>query len=92
MSKTLTRSPPRCVRVKKVLEGLPTSVAFAAYEFIIGPVLENSQRMGKQLIAPLDDRHSARRGPYRVIYRIDDQQMTVTVLAVSARSGAYRTP
>jgi len=48
--------------------------------------------MGKQLIAPLDDRHSAKRGTYRVIYRIVEQQMTVTVLAVSARSDAYRTP
>jgi mRNA-degrading endonuclease RelE of RelBE toxin-antitoxin system len=92
MSKTLIRSPPQCVREKKVLEGLPTSVAFAAYEFIIGPVLENPQRVGKQLMAPLDDRHSARRGPYRVIYRIDEQQMIVTVIAVSARSDAYRKP
>ena len=56
--------------------------AFAAYEFIIGPVLENPQRVGKQLMAPLDDRHSARRGTYRVIYLIDERQMMVTVLAV----------
>lgn len=73
-------------------ESLPTSVAFAAYEFIIGPLLENPRRVGKQLMAPLDDRHSARRGTYRVIYRIDEQQMTVTVVAVSSRSDAYRTP
>ena len=77
---------------RQLAESLPTSVAFAAYEFIIGPLLENPQRVGKQLMAPLDDRHRARRGSYRVIYRIDEQQMTVTVLAVSARSGAYRTP
>ncbi len=74
--------PPQCVRVKKVLEGLPTSVALAAFEFISGPLLENPQRMGKQLIAPLDDRYSAKRGTYRVIYRIDERQMMVTVLAV----------
>ncbi|MFZ4497577.1 MAG: type II toxin-antitoxin system RelE family toxin [Candidatus Nanopelagicales bacterium] len=48
--------------------------------------------MGKQLMAPLDDRHSARRGTYRVIYRIDERRMMVTVLAVSSRSDAYRTP
>ncbi len=80
------------MRVNKVLEGFPISIAVAAYEFIIGPLLENPQRVGKQLMAPLDDRHSARRGTYRVIYRIDEQQMTVTVLAVSARSDAYRSP
>ena len=75
-----------------MLEGFPISIAFAAYEFITGPLLVNPQRVGKQLMAPLDDRHSARRGTYRVIYRIDEQQMMVTVLAVSARSDAYRTP
>ena len=75
-----------------MLEGFPISIAFAAYEFITGPLLVNPQRVGKQLMAPLDDRHSARRGTYRVIYRIDEQQMMVTVLAVSARTDAYRTP
>ena len=75
-----------------MLEGFPISIAFAAYEFITGPLLVNPQRVGKQLMAPLDDRHSARRGTYRVIYRIDEQQMMVTVLAVSARSYAHRTP
>jgi mRNA-degrading endonuclease RelE of RelBE toxin-antitoxin system len=39
---------------------------------------------------PLDDRHNARRGTYRVLYRIDDSTRTVTVVAVAARSGVYR--
>ncbi len=76
---------------RHLAETLPSSIAFAAYEFIIGPLLENPQRVGKQLLAPLDDRHSARRGTYRVIYRIDVDKRTVTVLAVSPRSDAYRT-
>ncbi|MEX2289638.1 MAG: type II toxin-antitoxin system RelE/ParE family toxin [Mycobacteriales bacterium] len=38
----------------------------------------------------LEDDHSARRGDYRVIYRIDEQRRTVTVLSVSHRSVAYR--
>ncbi len=76
---------------RQLAETLPTSIAFAAYEFIIGPLLENPQRVGKQLTAPLEDRDSARRGTYRVIYRIDDELLKVTVLAVSARSDADRT-
>lgn len=75
---------------RQLAETLPTSIAFAAYEFIIGPLLENPQRVGKQLMAPLEDRHSARRGTYRVIYRIDVKNRTVTVLAVNPRSDAYR--
>jgi mRNA-degrading endonuclease RelE of RelBE toxin-antitoxin system len=75
---------------KQLAEGLSESVAFAAYEFITGPLLENPHRVGKQLRPPLDDRHSARRGTYRVIYRIDDQHRRVTVVGVFSRADAYR--
>lgn len=69
---------------------LREAVAFAAHELIIGPLLANPQRVGKRLGPPLADRHSARRGTYRVIYRINDHRSTVTVVAVSPRSDAYR--
>lgn len=77
---------------RQLAEGLPASIAFAAYQFIVGPLLANPHRVGKQLMPPLADRHSARRGTYRVVYRIDEAKQTVTVLAVSPRSDAYRTP
>ncbi|MDP9094791.1 MAG: type II toxin-antitoxin system RelE/ParE family toxin [Actinomycetota bacterium] len=77
---------------RQLSETLPEAVAFAAYEFIIGPLLDNPQRVGKRLESPLDDRHSARRGTYRVIYRIGDPKRVVTVLAVVPRSDAYHTP
>jgi len=77
---------------RQLAEVLPSSIAFAAYEFITGPLLENPHRVGKQLMPPLEDRHSARRGTYRVIYRINDDARTVTVLAVSPRSDVYRAP
>lgn len=75
---------------RQLAERLPESVAFAAYELIVGPLLENPHRIGKRLMPPLDDHRSARRGTYRVIYRIDDQLMRVTVVAVTRRSDAYR--
>jgi len=75
---------------RQLTEQLPEPVAFAAYEFIIGPLLENPHRVGKRLRPPLEDRHSARRGTYRVLYRIDDTRRLVTVLAVVARADAYR--
>jgi mRNA interferase RelE/StbE len=73
---------------RQLTEHVSESVAFAAYEFIIGPLLENPQRVGKRLRPPLDDRHSARRGTYRVIYRIDDARHRVTVFGVVHRSDA----
>jgi mRNA interferase RelE/StbE len=68
---------------RQLAEQLPESVAFAAYEFIVGRLLENPYRVGKQLRPPLDDRHSARRGTYCVLYRIDDAAHCVTVVGSS---------
>ncbi|WP_228003002.1 type II toxin-antitoxin system RelE family toxin [Nocardia australiensis] len=72
-------------------ERLPEPVAVAAYEFMAGPLVDNPYRVGKRLMPPLDDRWSARRGTYRILYRIDDKRMVVTVVDVAHRHGAYRT-
>lgn len=75
---------------RQLAEQLPEAAAFAAHEFIIGALLENPYRVGKRLHPPLEDRYSARRGTYRVVYRIDDAQRTVTVVDVAHRRDAYR--
>lgn len=75
---------------RQLAEQLPESIAFAAYEFIVGPLLDNPHRVGKQLRPALGGRHSARRGTYRVIYRIDDTRRAVTVVGIFPRSDAYR--
>ena len=72
-------------------ETMPEAVAGAAYEFITGPLLADPHRIGKRLPQPMDDRFSARRGTYRVIYRIDDKARVVTVVDVAHRRDAYRT-
>jgi mRNA interferase RelE/StbE len=77
--------------VRRALERrLPEAVAAAAYEFITGPLLAQPYRVGKRLMPPLDDRFSARRGTYRIIYRIDETARTVTVVDVGHRSDIYR--
>jgi mRNA interferase RelE/StbE len=76
---------------RQLTDHLPEAVAAAAYEFIVGPLLDNPDRVGKRLRRPLGDRHSARRGTYRVVYRIDEGTRTVTVLDVAHRRDAYRT-
>jgi mRNA interferase RelE/StbE len=72
-------------------ETLPEAVAAAAYEFITGPLLTDPYRIGKRLLPPLDDRFSARRGTYRIIYRIDDKARVVTVVDLAHRRDVYRT-
>jgi mRNA interferase RelE/StbE len=75
---------------RQLAEELPEAVASAALEFITGALLDNPHRVGRRLSPPLNDRHSARRGTYRVLYRIDDRSHTVTVLLVTHRRDAYR--
>lgn len=69
---------------------LPEAVATAALGFMTGPLLENPRRVGKRLHAPLDDKWSARRGQYRIIYTVVEATRTVSVLQVSHRRDAHR--
>jgi mRNA interferase RelE/StbE len=71
-------------------ERLPEAAAVAAYEFMTGPLIREPYRVGKRLLPPLDDRFSARRGTYRIIYRVDDATHTVTVVDVDHRRDVYR--
>jgi mRNA interferase RelE/StbE len=78
--------------VRRAIAGtLPEAVAAAAFEFITGPLLEQPYRVGKRLLPPLEDRFSARRGTYRVIYRVDDVARVVTVVDIGHRRDIYRT-
>lgn len=75
---------------RRALTKLPEKVAAAVIEFLYGSLAANPHRVGKPLRLGLNGLHSARRGDYRVIYRIDDDQRQVTVLAIEHRSGIYR--
>lgn len=70
-------------------ETLPESLAAAVWEFVSGPLLENPHRVGKRLRFELSDYHSARRGQYRVVYRIDDDEVVVEVIWIAHRADAY---
>lgn len=72
-------------------EILPGAVATAACEFITGSLIRDPYRVGKRRLPPMDDRFSARRGTYRIIYRIDDKIRIVTVVDVDHRHDVYRT-
>ena len=65
-------------------------MATAVVEFLYGSLAASPHHVGKPLKLSLEGLHSARRGDCRVIYRIDDQQRLVTVIAIEHRSGIYR--
>lgn len=68
---------------------LPAAAAFAAWEFISGPLLREPYRVGAPLQAPFDGLWRARRGEYRVRYRIDEKQHVVQVMDIDHRRDAY---
>ena len=74
----------------RALIKLPEKAATAVVEFLYGSLAASPHRIGKPLKLGLAGLHSARRGDYRVIYRIDDQRRLVTVIAIEHRSDIYR--
>ncbi|MEE6283260.1 type II toxin-antitoxin system RelE family toxin [Georgenia sp. MJ170] len=73
---------------KRALRRLPEKVAVATVEFIYGSLVEQPWRIGKPLRFQLEGLHSARRGDYRVIYRIEDTRIVIT--EIDHRADAYR--
>ena len=69
---------------------LPAAVAHAMWEFCDGPLRENPRRVGKPLGRELTGYFSARRGAYRVIYRLIDGDSVVHVVRMEHRADVYR--
>lgn len=72
---------------RRALSRLPEKVGKAVVELVYGPVAANPRRVGKPLRFELEGLHSARRGDFRVVYRIDE---VVTVVAIEHRADVYR--
>jgi mRNA-degrading endonuclease RelE of RelBE toxin-antitoxin system len=75
---------------RAIAERLPDAVAAAVTEFLTTALIEDPRRVGKRLRSDLAGVWSARRGTYRVLYRINEPQQEVVVLRVEHRSEAYR--
>jgi len=75
---------------RAIQETLPEAVAFAVIDFITGPLLDNPRRVGAPLRDELEGIWSARRGTYRMLYRIDEEAREVIVLSIGHRRDIYR--
>lgn len=69
---------------------LPEPVAAAVIEFLTGSLLDRPTVVGKPLRDPLAGIWSARRGTYRVLYRVVTDPPEVVVLRIEHRRDAYR--
>jgi mRNA interferase RelE/StbE len=74
---------------RREFDRLPLSVAAAVLE-TLDAIAENPRRLGKPLMLEHEGRYSARRGPYRIIYELDDEERLVRIIAIGHRRDVYR--
>jgi mRNA interferase RelE/StbE len=74
---------------RRDLNRLKEAVAAAVME-AIDHIADDPRRMGKPLRLELEGLWSARRGSYRVIYRIDDGKRLVQIITIDHRADVYR--
>ncbi len=72
------------------LAGLSPKVVGPIIELCYGRLAANPARLGRPLQRELSGLHSARVGPYRVVYRINEDQRTIVIARVTHRSDVYR--
>lgn len=74
---------------RRQFDRLPISVASAVLQ-TLQAIAENPQRLGKRLMFEHEGRFSARRGPYRIIYELCEEERLVRVIAIGHRRDVYR--
>ena len=72
------------------LRRLPEKIAAAAVEFAYGSLADDPQRVGRALHLELVEHHAARRGEYRIVYRINDDDRAVLIVHIDQRADVYR--
>ena len=75
---------------RAITDVLPEAVAVAVIDFVTTALLDKPRRVGKPLRDDMAGVWAARRGTYRVLYRIKDDLREVVVLRVDHRQDAYR--
>jgi mRNA interferase RelE/StbE len=75
---------------RRDMHTLPPRVLAAVVAFAFGDLAREPRRVGKPLRRELTGTFSAHRGPYRLLYRIDDDQLIVWILRVDHRGDVYR--
>ena len=71
---------------RAISDRLPESVAAAVLEFCDAALAVNPHRVGKPLFGPLAGCHGARRGTYRIVYRVEENTRSVHILDIDRRA------
>jgi mRNA interferase RelE/StbE len=75
---------------RAIAEQLSEPVAAAVIEFLTTALVRDPRRVGKPLRRELTGIWSARRGTYRILYRVREDTREVIVLRIEYRGEVYR--
>ena len=75
---------------RRALQSIPPRVVPAIIEFAFGDLAREPHRVGKPLERELAGLFGARRGAYRLLYRIDDETKRVYIVRIDHRADVYR--
>jgi mRNA-degrading endonuclease RelE of RelBE toxin-antitoxin system len=75
---------------RRDLQRIPPRVVHALVEFVFGDLASFPRRVGTPLQRELEGLFGARRGPYRILYSIDDVANRVEILRIDHQSDVYR--
>lgn len=77
---------------RALTERLPEAVAVAVIDFLTTALVRDPRLVGKPLRGDLLGVWAARRGTYRILYRVREDTREVVVLRVEHRRDSYRSP
>jgi len=75
---------------RAITDRLPEAVAAAVIDFLTTALIVQPRTVGKPLRDDLVGVWSARRGTYRILYRVFDEPQEVVVLRIEHRRDVYR--
>ena len=75
---------------ERTLARLPQKAAAAIVEFLVGPLTGDPIRVGHRLRGELAGLLAAQRGPYRVVYELDEERRRILVLRIDHQVDVYR--
>ena len=74
---------------QRSLNKLSAKAFDAVVAFMAGPLAANPHQVGKLLRHEFEGLYSARVGPYRILYEIEDVVRIVAVIRIAHRSDVY---
>lgn len=75
---------------RRDLQRISPRIVPAIVEFVFGDLQSAPRKVGKPLKRELEGIYSARRGPYRILYKINDRADRIEILRVDYRADVYR--